>query len=45
LPPRGTNAQRNAIASPAIGLVFYCTDSVEGLYIYTATGWRSLAMV
>ena len=45
LPPRGTNAQRNAIASPAIGLVFYCTDATEGLYIYTASGWRSLAMV
>jgi hypothetical protein len=45
LPPRGTNAQRNAIASPAIGLVFYCTDATEGLYIYTASGWRSLTMV
>jgi hypothetical protein len=45
LPPRGTNAQRNAIASPAVGLVFYCTDATEGLYIYTSSGWKSLTMV
>jgi hypothetical protein len=45
LPPRGTNAQRTAITSPAIGLIFYCTDSVEGLYIYTSSGWKSLTMV
>ena len=45
LPPRGTNAQRTAITSPAVGLIFYCTDSVEGLYIYTSSGWKSLTMV
>lgn len=45
LPPRGTNAQRLAITSPAVGLIFYCTDATEGLYIYTSTGWRSLTMV
>lgn len=45
LPPRGTNAQRTAIASPAVGLVFYCTDATEGLYIYTSSGWKSLTMV
>jgi hypothetical protein len=45
LPPRGTNAQRNAIASPAVGLIFYCTDATEGLYIYTSSGWKSLTMV
>lgn len=39
LPPRMTNAQRTAISSPAVGLVVYCTDTVEGLYIYKSTGW------
>jgi hypothetical protein len=39
LPPRMTNAQRTAIASPAVGLMVYCTDAVEGLYIYKSTGW------
>lgn len=39
LPPRMTNAERTAIASPAIGLMVYCTDMVEGLYVYKSTGW------
>ena len=39
LPPRMTNAQRSAISSPAVGLIVYCTDAVEGLYIYKSTGW------
>ena len=39
LPPRMTNAQRTSIASPAIGLMVYCTDATEGLYIYKSTGW------
>lgn len=39
LPPRMTNAQRTAISTPAIGLIVYCTDAVEGLYIYKSTGW------
>jgi hypothetical protein len=37
--PRMTNAQRTSISSPAIGLIVYCTDAVEGLYIYKSTGW------
>ena len=39
LKPRMTNAQRLLIATPAIGLEVYCTDVVEGLYIYKSTGW------
>jgi hypothetical protein len=39
LPPRMTNAQRAAITTPAVGLMVYCTDAVEGLYVYKSTGW------
>jgi hypothetical protein len=39
LPPVMTNAQRTAISSPAVGLIVYCTDVVEGLYVYKSTGW------
>jgi hypothetical protein len=39
LPPRQTLSQRTAIASPAVGLIVYQTDMVEGLYIYKSTGW------
>lgn len=39
LPPRMTNAQRLAIISPATGLMVYCTDAAEGLYIKKSTGW------
>jgi hypothetical protein len=39
LPPRMTNAQRTAISTPAVGLMVYCTDATEGLYIYKSTGW------
>lgn len=45
LPPRMTNTQRTAIATPAVGLMVYCTDSVEGYYVYTSLGWKSLTMV
>jgi hypothetical protein len=39
LPPRMTNAQRTSISSPAVGLIVYCTDATEGLYVYKSTGW------
>jgi len=42
LPPRMTNAQRIAIATPAIGLCVYCTDATEGLYVNKSTGWTLL---
>ena len=43
LTSRMTNAQRLAISSPAIGLIVYCTDSEEGLYIYKSTGYAKLS--
>jgi len=39
LPPRMTNAERNAIASPQVGLIVYCIDVTEGLYVYKSSGW------
>jgi hypothetical protein len=38
-PPRMTNAQRLLITTPSVGLMVYCTDVVEGLYVYKSTGW------
>jgi hypothetical protein len=38
-PPVMTNAQRTAIVSPAVGLIVYCSDAVEGLYVNKSTGW------
>ena len=43
LPPRMTNAQRTAISTPAVGLMVYCTDATEGLYVYKSTGWTFIA--
>jgi hypothetical protein len=43
LPPKMTNAQRAAINTPAIGLLVYCTDTVEGIYVYKSTGWTFVA--
>ena len=37
--PRGTNANRTSITSPATGLLFYCTDATEGMYINKSGGW------
>lgn len=42
LPPRLTQAQRNVIGSPAIGLLIIQTDNTPGLYQYTATGWATV---
>jgi uncharacterized protein (TIGR02145 family) len=41
LPPRMTTSERNAIASPATGLVLFNTTS-NGLEIKSSTGWISL---
>ena len=40
--PRMTAAQRNAIASPATGLLIYQTDGVAGFYFYNGT-WNNLS--
>lgn len=45
VPPRMTSAQRTAISSPAVGSIVYQTDGVEGLWIYTSTGWKTIAVV
>jgi hypothetical protein len=45
LPPRMTNVERNAIASPATGLLIYQTDAVAnnpaGLYFFDGTTWKN----
>lgn len=40
--PRMTQAQRDAIVSPAQGLVIFQTDNVSGFYFYNA-GWKPVA--
>ena len=40
--PRMTQAQRNAIAAPATGLLVYQTNSSPGFYYYTGTAWTAL---
>jgi hypothetical protein len=43
LPPRMTKAQRDAIATPASGLLITQTDNTPGLYQYlTGLGWVSV---
>ena len=39
LMPRMTMAQRNAIGTPATGLMVYQTDNTPGFYFYNGTGW------
>ena len=42
LMPRLTAAQKNAIVTPAQGLIIYQTDSVPGFYFYKQNNWYSL---
>ena len=41
--PVVTEAQRLAIADPAIGKLVYQSDGTEGLYVYKSTGWTFIA--
>src|SRR6478735_9299384 len=40
--PRMTVLQRNAIVSPATGLLIYQTNNAPGFYYYTGTGWKAI---
>lgn len=40
--PRMTTAQKNAIASPASGLLIYQTDSTTGFYYYSGSTWSRI---
>ena len=42
LVPRMTQAQRNAIATPATGLMIYQTDNTPGFYYYNGTTWGAV---
>ncbi len=44
LTPRMTLAQRNAIASPAAGLLIYQTNSTPGFYYYSGTAWTAVSV-
>ena len=43
LAPRMTLAQRNAVATPAEGLLVYQTDNTPGFYYYNGTAWVALS--
>lgn len=43
LVPRISAAQKNAIASPAEGLLIYQTTAPVGFYYYTGTAWKLMA--
>lgn len=42
LVPRMTQAQRNAIATPATGLMIFQTDNTPGFYYYTGSAWSAV---
>jgi len=43
LPPRMTYSERNAIVSPATGLLVYCTDCANGeMQFFNGTDWERL---
>ncbi len=43
LVPRMTRMQRNAIVSPATGLMIYQTDSTAGFYHFSGTVWKQVS--
>jgi len=42
LAPRMTKTQRDAILSPAVGLLIYQTNSTAGFYYYDGAGWKAV---
>ena len=45
LPPRMTAVQRDAITSPALGLMVFCTNCASGdgeLQVYYTSGWKNI---
>ena len=40
-----TQAQRNAIASPANGLLIYQTDNTKGFYYFDGSAWKAVSTV
>jgi hypothetical protein len=42
--PRMTQAQKNAIATPATGLLIYQTDNTPGFYYYNGAAWVQLGL-
>ncbi|MFN0276394.1 MAG: hypothetical protein ACKVPJ_11645, partial [Chitinophagales bacterium] len=42
LTPRMTQAQRNAIVSPATGLIIYQTNAQPGFYYYNGAAWTAV---
>lgn len=43
LVPRMTEAQRNSIGNPAMGLMIYQTDGTAGFYYFNGNAWTSVA--
>ncbi len=43
LVPRMTQARRDAIATPATGLMIYQTDNTPGFYYYNGTAWTAVS--
>ncbi len=42
LAPRMTEAQKNAIELPAVGLLVYQTDNITGYYLFDGTSWFNI---
>jgi hypothetical protein len=43
LAPRMTQAQRDAIGTPATGLLIYQTDNIPGFYYYNGASWTNIS--
>ena len=41
--PRMTQSQRDAVSSPATGLMVYQTDNTPGFYYYGGSSWSAVA--